>query len=446
MGQRSRILAQVLGFAGFKVTATRWEDGAGRAVEPVGGFVVAHDCTLVLTIARRWAPRCAKCLSLGQKTHAHLPLRTWRDLPWAGHPVVVEYAPIRLACKRCHSTGVEFLNWAEPNQRQTKRFQQHVALDAFSMPLVHVATKYSLSWHSVRRCELGAIERWEKTRAKPVLRQVGIDEKWLGRRHKGEHKFVTIVSDLATGEPVWIGYGRDEATLARWFATLSAEEKAAIEVFACDMHRPFLNAIRADPAFAKVPVVHDPFHVVKRGGEALSELRRQIFFRASAEMRAIGRGTRWLVLRAWERTSDTDRARLRQLFALNGKLARAYQVVEELRQALRAPDGASITAGLMHVLRRTERRANVPLRKLHDSINSHWREIVALAEHRPPVGRIEALNNNWETLVRRARGYRDHAYLVRKLRFMTANPVRERDGVRRFLALGLPAPHRKAAA
>lgn len=446
MGQRSRILAQVLGFAGFKVTASRWEDAAGQPVKPIGGFVVGHGCTLVLAIERRWAPRCAKCLAIGRKVHARLPLRAWRDLPWAGHPVVIEYAPIRLACTRCDSTGVEFLNWAEPNQRQTKRFQQHVALDAFSMPLVHVATKHALSWHSVHRCEVAAIERWEKTRAKPVLRQVGVDEKWLGRRHKSEHKFVTIVSDLATGEPVWIGYGRDENTLARWFATLSAEEKAAIEVFACDMHRPYLNAIRAEPAFAKVPVVHDPFHVIKRAGEAISELRRQIFFRAGAEMRAIGRGTRWLVLRAWERTSEADRARLRQLFALNGKLARAYQVVEELRQVLRAPDGASISAGLLHVLRRTERRANVPMRKLHESIDSHWREIVALAEHRPPVGRIEALNNNWETLVRRARGYRDHAYLLRKLRFITANPVREADGVRRFLALGLPTPARRAAA
>ena len=47
---------------------------------------------------------------------------------------------------------------------------------------------------------------------------------------------------------------------------------------------------------------------------------------------------------------------------------------------------------------------------------------------------------NWETLVRRARGYRDLDYLLRKLRFMVANPVRQQDGVRRFLALGLPVP------
>ena len=66
--------------------------------------------------------------------------------------------------------------------------------------------------------------------------------------------------------------------------------------------------------------------------------------------------------------------------------------------------------------------------------------ILALAEYHPPTGRIEALNNNWETLVRRGRGYRDHQYLLAKLRFITANSVRNANDVKRFIALGLPAP------
>jgi transposase len=212
------------------------------------------------------------------------------------------------------------------------------------------------------------------------------------------------------------------------------------------MHRPFMNAIREHKALAHDAIVHDPFHVMKRAGEAITELRRQVFFRAGPELRAIGRGSRWLVLRAWERTSDQDRVQLRRLFALNGKLGRAYQVVEELRAVLHAPDRESMSDGLWHVLYRTEKRSNVPMRKLHDSLLEHFDEIVALGEHHPPTGRIEALNNNWETLVRRGRGYRNHDYLLRKLRFLCANPVHNRAGVRRFLALGItpPVPARAA--
>ena len=61
-------------------------------------------------------------------------------------------------------------------------------------------------------------------------------------------------------------------------------------------------------------------------------------------------------------------------------------------------------------------------------------------EHHPPTGRIEALNNNWETLMRRGRGYRDLQSMARRLRFMTANPIRTRLGVERFLALGATPP------
>lgn len=446
MGQRGRILAQVVGFPGFKVIDAYFENDAGQRVGPIAGFDVAREARLVLRLERRWSARCANCFSIGGRCHEQKPLRRWTDLPWAGRRVEIEYAPIRVACPRCDSTRVELLHWAEPHQRQTKRFQQHVALDAFSMPLVHVATKYGLAWHTVRRAELAAIERWENTRTPVPLRQVGIDEKWLGRRHKNEQKFVTIISNLETGEPIWSGYGRDEATVAKWLATLTPEQKAEIKLFAMDMHRPFFNAVRADPALAHVAIVHDSFHVTKRAGEAISELRRQEFFRAGAELRAIGRGTRWLVLRAWERQSDDDRARLRRLFSINGKLARAYQIVEELRVVLRAPDRASVEKGLWRILYRTEKRANVPMRKLHESLRRHFDEIAAIGEHRPPTGRLEALNTNWEALVRRARGHRDHEYLRRKLRFTIVNPVRTEDGTRRFLALGLPAPQPKRAA
>ena len=445
MGQRARILAQVLGLPGFKVIDTYFENDHGDRVESIAGYDVDRDARLVLVIERRWAARCARCFAIGGKCHERKPRRRWTDLPWAGRRVELEYAPVRVGCRRCGATRVELLHWAEPHQRQTKRFQQHLALDAFSMPLLHVSTKYGLSWHTVRRAELAAITRWEQTRARVPLRQVGMDEKWLGRRHKNKHKFVTIVSNLETGEPIWSGYGRSETTVKRWLDTLTDEEKAGITLFAMDMHRPFLNAVRADAALAHAVVCHDSFHIMKRAGEAISELRRKEFFRAGPALRALGRGTRWLVLRAWENQGPEQQARLRELFAANGKLARAYQVIEELREVLRAPTRSSLETGLHHVLYRTEKRANVPMRKLHDSLQEHFEEIATIGSHRPPTGRLEALNTNWEALVRRARGYRDHEYLRRKLRFMTANPVRTVDGTKRFLALGLPAPLLRAA-
>ncbi len=446
MSQRTKLLTQIAGFCGWKIQHTYWESLTGVRLEPTAGYVIAVEAVLVLVMVRRWAPRCGQCFAIvPRKCHEQRPARRWLDLPWAGHRVVIEYAAIRLKCPRCGGHATELLAWADAGQRQTRRLQQHLALDASSAPISHVAAKYGLSWRTVARAEAAALLRWEKTRLEKPLYRVGVDEKWLGRRHKRNEKFVTIVSDLDTGEPVWIGYGRSAETLTQWLCTLSAEQKSQIVVFACDMHRPYLNAIRSDPALDHAALSHDPFHVMKRAGEALTELRRETFFRAGGPMRAVGRGARWLVLRPWERLADKDKDRLRHLLRLNARLARAYQTVEQLREALKAPDEVALGHALWVVLRRTAKRSNIPMRKLHDSLLRHLPGILALGEHRPPVGRIEALNGNWETLVRQGRGYRNHAYLLAKLRFLTINPVRTRRGVLRFLALGLTPPVAEAA-
>jgi transposase len=446
MRLRSRIVTQVLGVPGWKVREAFFETVDGRQVEPVRGFKLPAGTRLVLRVERQWATRCSHCSAIGQKLHEQLKPRRWLDLPWGGHRVEIEAAPVRIKCRRCECHRVEYVPWADPHQRQTRRLQQHLTLEAASMPVMHVAALHGLSWSTVRRAEGAALARWDATRAPVPLRMVGVDEKWLGRRHKLDFHYVTIVSNLETGEPIWIGPDRRITTLSAWLATLSVKQKADIQLFAMDMHDPFRLAIEQDPALGHAAVVHDPFHVMKRAGEAVDEMRRAVFFRAGPELRQVGRGSRWLLLRAWERSSIEQREKLKSLLAYNYLLARTYQIKEELREVvLHAPDRPSMEIGLRRILRRTQAHCYKALRKLHDSLVEHLERILALGEHRPPTGRIEALNNNWETLVRRGRGYRDYPYLLLKLRFMTANPVRSTSGVQRFLALGLPAPLPKAA-
>jgi transposase len=440
VGQRAVTLTQILGFDGFKVSGY-FETHDGVHIDSGVAPRLLRGTTLVLAVARRWLPRCPRCGRACRGVHERLPKRRWTDLCWAEHSVVIEYAPVRVKCRHCDATPVELIAWAEAHQRQTRRLQQHLAVQAASMPIMHVAALHGLDWSTVRRAEDAALERWQQTRPAVRLRMVGVDEKYLGRRAKNRpEKFITIVSNLETGEPLWLGPGRREETLAGWLSSLSPAQKADLVLFAMDMHEPFANAVRADKELAHVAIVHDPFHVMKRAGEAIDELRRSVLFRAGPELRAVGRGKRWLVLRAWVRLSDEQRIELQGLLRANATLAHAYQVKEQLRDVLRAPTWMDMIAGLGHVLRRTARRNNVPMRKLHDSLRRHFREIVALGEHHPPTGRIEALNNNWETLVRRGRGYRDLQSMLRRLRFMTVNPLRSGRGLERFLALGATPP------
>jgi transposase len=441
MGQRSRILAQVLGFVGFRVVESYFENSDGARVWDAPGWRPPPTTRLVLRIERKWAPRCGDCGAVCRRIKERLAERGWDDLPWAEHAVQLRYAAVRVKCERCHRARVEHLGFAEAYQRQTKRLQQRVALAASSSPVMHVAAQYGLSWGTVRRAEVHALERWACSRPVAPLRYVGVDEKYLGRRNRRRCKFVTIVSNLENGEPIWIGDGRERETLEKWFATLTPEAKSAIKLFAVDMFDAYRQAILGSPEFAHAALVHDPFHIVKRAGEAVDEVRRRVFFRAGAELRSVGRGKRWLFLRGSEKLSDAQREELRVLLSMNRRLAHAYQVKEELRYVVtHAATRDDMEIDLRRLLSRTQRRNDVPMRKLHDSLVDHRDAILALAEHRPPTGRIEALNNNWETLVRRGRGYRDLDHMLLKLRFAVVNPVRTTDTTRRFLALGLPVP------
>ena len=440
MGQRSRTLAQIFGFDGFRVSSY-FETAAGARIADTVSPSLLRGATLVLAVERRWQARCCDCGRRCGKVHERLKVRRWSDLGWAGHPVVIECAPVRVKCVPCGKSTIEMVAWADRHQRQTRRLQQHLAVQSMSMPISHVAALHGLDWATVSRAQDAAIERWQRTRPAVRLRHVGVDEKYLGRRAKHRlDKFVTIVSDLQSGEPVWIGHGRRQETLTIWLASLTQAQKADIVLFAMDMHEPFAQAVRADAKLSHVAIVHDPFHVMKRAGKAVDEQRRAVLFRAGPELRALGRGKRWLFLRAWERLTDEQHATIAELLCANRTLMHAYTVREQLRDVLRAPTRSDMEKGLRNVLQRTARRDNQPMRKLHDSLRTHFDAIIALGEHRPPTGRIEALNNNWETLVRRGRGYRDLPRLLSRLRFMTANPIRSGQHIERFLALGATPP------
>ena len=284
MRQRNVKLTQLVGFDGWKVTRSWFETLAGVRLLRLDG-VPRHRRQLVVVLERQCAPRCARCGRARQKVYEYLKPRRWLDLPAFGVKAFVQAVTARVECTHCVGACVEYLPFADRGARKTRRLEQQLAVEASGAPVSHVAAQYGISWGAVQRAEHAALLRWEATRTQPPLRFVGLDEKYLGRRGKWKDRFVTIVSDLETGEPRWFDFGRGEATVKRWLETLSDPEKSRIVLAAMDMHDPFRAAIKGDKKLAHVAIVHDPFHVMKRANEAVDELRRQVFFRLFVEDR-----------------------------------------------------------------------------------------------------------------------------------------------------------------
>jgi len=96
--------------------------------------------------------------------------------------------------------------------------------------------RFNLPASTVRAIDLRYLARWAAGRRKPALRQVGIDELYLGKKQK----FVTVESNLESQEPLWFGEERKKETLDEFFRTqLSRKQRGRIEAACLDMWEPY---------------------------------------------------------------------------------------------------------------------------------------------------------------------------------------------------------------
>ena len=104
-----------------------------------------------------------------------------------------------------------------------------------SAALRRVARQFGLATSTVRAIDLRYLRRWAQGRCRPALRQMGVDEIYLGKKHK----FLTVVTNLETGEPLWFGRERKKETLDEFFENhLSGFQRSALRapVSTCGSH------------------------------------------------------------------------------------------------------------------------------------------------------------------------------------------------------------------
>jgi transposase len=140
-----------------------------------------------------------------------------------------------------------------------------------------VAKQFDFAATPVRSIDLRYLERWSAQRRKPALRQLGVDEIHLRKKQK----FLTVPSNLESGEPLWFGRERKKETLDEFFEKeLSARQRRGIEAACIDMWEPFRLSI--EQWAPRCRIVYDKFHILQHANQAIDEKRRAEFFRAYA--------------------------------------------------------------------------------------------------------------------------------------------------------------------
>lgn len=414
----------ILGLPGFRV----------MQLERTGADATSR---LRIRIERR-GPRGYPCSGCGRRTrHVRSARdRTWDDLPWAAHPVTLVYQQRRVVCRQC-GIRTERVDFADAKARVTRRLRQQIGVDCQSMPTSHAAVRHGVSWGKARRAEQAFLTEWDQGRPTRRPRHLGLDEI---QRGKGQ-QFWTVLSDVVHGEVIGLRKDRGETSATALLTEdLTGRQRAAVTAVCTDMHRPYLNAVRA--VLPQAEIVFDKFHVLQHASAALDEVRRQEFFRAGAVMRAHGRGKRWLLLRRWKTVRGSKRAELQTLFAANRRLFKAYVLREQLDRlwTYKTPQGVgAFLVGWLNALR----WQRLPeMERLGAFLVTHLDGIAAYCFHPVRFGVVESINTTIKAVLRRARGMKDEAMLLLKLKWATAHPIRSARDLARFLTAQPPYSNR----
>jgi len=170
--------------------------------------------TLRLWVRRKRGNRKLVCSGCGQgvKEIAEVYEREVRDLPWSEYRTTVVIELYRVRCPGC-GVKAEKVPLLPSKARFSKRFEEAVGQACESAAVRRVARQFGLAASTVRAIDLRYLQRWAQGRRRPALRQMGVDEIFLGKKQK----FLTVVTDLETGEPVvWAGaQARDAGRIFR---------------------------------------------------------------------------------------------------------------------------------------------------------------------------------------------------------------------------------------
>src|ERR1700738_3186622 len=189
---------KILGWPGYRVYRSEINEAAK---------------TLRLWVRRKRGNRKLVCSGCGQgvKEIAEVYEREVRDLPWSEYRTTVVIELYRVRCPGC-GVKAEKVPQLPSKAPFSKRFEEAVGLACESAAVRRVARQFGLAASTVRALALRYLRRWAEGRRRPALRQMGVDEIYLGKKQK----FLTVVSNLATGEPLWLG---GNGSKKRWMSS-----------------------------------------------------------------------------------------------------------------------------------------------------------------------------------------------------------------------------------
>ena len=353
--------------------------------------------------------RCGRCGVRAAGYDQGEGRRNWRALDLGTLRCFLQADSPRVNCPE-HGPTVAQVPWARHGAGHTRDFDDTVAWLVTHTPKSTVSELLRIAWKSV-----GAIIERVVADGRAAhdpfegLTRIGIDE----ISYKKGHRYLTIVVDHASGRLVWAAVGRDKKTLGRFFDLLGDERCELVTLVSADAAEWIAEVVHE--RCANATICTDSFHVVQWAGDALDEVRREVWNEArqggmTSHAKEL-KGCRYALWRNPEDLTPRQERKLAWIAQVNTKLYRAYLMKEQLRVAIRTKGVLALTM-LDEWLAWAQRCRIDAFVELGRKIKKNIAGIEAAMLNNLSNALIESTNTKLRVLHRMAFGFRQPEHLI----------------------------------
>jgi transposase len=294
-------------------------------------------------------------------------------------------------------------------RRTTPRLREHLARQAPHQTVKHLARQLGFGERFVREC----FRDWAERRLAEEIPE-GYCPKCLGVDEYSVRKgrvYETVVCDLGERRVLASLEGRDGKAFQEWLE--ARDDPWKVEVATMDMSQTYREVVQL--CLPRAKIVADRFHVVRRVGRALNQVRLRLQRARGEERRGELYELRYALLGDPLNWTAEERLRLRRCFEVLPELRTAWQLKEDFRAWYEQQDRASAERALAEWEARVQASGLAEFQRLSEGPNAmlnSWREeILNYFDVRLTNGFVEGKNNRTKVIQRQAYGYRNKANL-----------------------------------
>jgi len=334
--------------------------------------------------------------------------RTFRILNLGQLRSYLKIDTYKIHCQNCNSVQWIPLPFTSGKLPMTKSFINFVVQLMGMTTLLAVACFLGLQWKTVKNIDKANLSKRPKQFSFKKLRYISIDEIAI----KKGHQYMTIFTDISTGQIIHAVEGRSEECLRPFLKLLSKKAKR-LKGIGIDMSAAYSSSIKKH--LPKVSIIFDRFHVTKLLNDTIDKIRRTEYEKYQDKGVKVSKGQRFLLLRNFVSLDEGQKSSLQKLLEVNHSLAIAHSMKEQFRmfweQKSRKEGARFLGWWIIEALESGVDQLAKTARTL-----LHFNEgLLSYFDHKIDNGKAEGINNKIKVLKRRAYGFHDQEYFKLKL-------------------------------